>query len=80
MTRHITHFGIAETLHAAGERVPASWEFRPGAGSSAIGDEWPDSEWFELLEEGTCTADDLRHVGDVLCRYTRLLKLHDRDY
>lgn len=75
------HFGIAEVLYANGERLPASWEFRPGAGSGQVDSEqWPDSEWAEMLDSGAVSADDLRHVGDVLARYCAVLRHAGRDY
>jgi len=77
------HFAIADLLFTFGEDIPEAWQFRPGARAyreADLEDSWPDSEWLDLYRSEMVTADELRHVGNVLARYTRLCVLHGLDY
>lgn len=43
-------------------------------------EDWLMAELLTLLDEGTVTMPDLRHAGDVLHRYTNMLKTAGLDY
>lgn len=75
-------FGVAETLYVSGESIPSAWAYRAGAGVDveSVEETWPDSEWFALLDAGSVTADDLRHVGNVLTRYALRLERAGLNY
>ena len=71
-------FGIANVLTVNVYDVPAHWQYRPGADETT--EEWPDSEYQWLLDEGYVTADDLRRAGNVLARYARACERAGRSY
>lgn len=76
-------FGIADTLEFFGESIPSDWDYRPGACGphpDTIRQEWPTCEWADILNSGQLTADDLRHAGNVLCRYARRLNAAGLSY
>lgn len=74
-------FGISSALHVRGETIPAGWEFRPAPGLHDVGDLEDSDLWYwELLETGEATADDLRSAGNALQRYRALLEVHGRTY
>lgn len=74
-------FGISSALHVRGEDIPAEWCFRPGACLRTVDDLEDSDRWFwELLETGEATADDLRTAGNVLQRYVRVLERYGHTY
>lgn len=69
-SRALAHqFAIADTLHLAGEDVPARWEYRPGIGLTWETDQYPDDMWRAAYEDGTTTVADMIRTGDILARY-----------
>lgn len=74
------HFGICDVLTFVEEDVPSAWQFRAGAGSDESPEEWPAVEILDYLERGLTDADELRHFGSVLSRYTRLCDLAGHSY
>jgi len=82
------HFSIADVLYVAGEDIPAAWGYRQPNTTQAVHDamydenngDWLAADLRESLMTGLVTADDLRHAGDVLSRYTDMLKAAGRDY
>jgi hypothetical protein len=70
---------VATVLNYAGETIPSSWNFIPGHTAERM-NEWPDTEYFAMLEAGTITADDLRHDGNLFEEYANALKDAELDY
>ena len=71
-------FDIAEELHRRDHDIPASWGFSPGAGSFGVS--WEPETYFGGIIQHDTDSSDLRYFGDVLARYTDLLKRNDLDY
>jgi hypothetical protein len=74
-------FGVAETLHAMDEDIPDAWQFRPSPMNEnrtladvAASEEWPDTQIAEYVQDGTYSATDLIHAGNVLSRYANILQ------
>lgn len=72
-------FGIAGALYGAGEMFPDEWQYSPGL-SAGDCEEFPDSAYAEMLARGDVAPDDLRQAGDVLCRYSSMLRSAGKDY
>lgn len=80
------HFAIASVLTAAGDSVPAEWEYRPGLSLRGVdsvevmfGDDdcafgFATGQVARLYMAGDVTADDLVSAGNVLARYIGLLE------
>ena len=77
-------FSIAAVLTIETEDVPATWQYRPGASVFREEDLRADDDMAGYLlneyREGVFSADDLRHAGNVLNRYTTMLRNAGRDY
>lgn len=74
-------FGIAHALSHFGADVPSAWQYRDAMGCSDIdSEEYPDSEYAQALESGAINADKLTAWGDVLARYSDLLRHCGKDY
>jgi len=76
-------FDIADILHCDGAEIPPDWQYRRG--STLAEDHCREESLFfaDTLDdwrEGAITADDLRHVGNVLARYSSILRAQGRDY
>ena len=76
------HFSIANALYAADEAIPSDWQYRHGM---SAGDLDPDEDYdaialTEIVEAGRLTWDNVRHIGNVLHRYERVLERAGRDY
>jgi hypothetical protein len=82
------HFAIADCLTALREYIPIWWEYAPGAvKTNALTlndlineDDYPTCCIAQELVSGELTADDLRHAGNVLHRYTNVLRTAGEDY
>ena len=74
-------FGVANALYVHGAHIPAEWEYRPGwlVNESDITD-WPESYYHEELALGRMTTAQLVYTGNVLMRWSRLLRHAGRDY
>ncbi|NNM44514.1 hypothetical protein [Knoellia koreensis] len=73
------HFAIADTLHAEGEEVPASWQFVPSPLGPSLDD--PAADVVRgLWLAGHVDADDLRGAGEILSRFEDVLRAEGRDY
>ena len=84
-------FGLCAVLYATESEIPREWEYRHSPVQSAqellthfldAPDDccWPDSEYFDMARRLEISHDDLRHAGNVLVRYMRLLKHAGKDY
>jgi hypothetical protein len=74
-------FGVAEALYVAGEDVPYDWQFQPGAGGSSP--EWldePASEYYEMLQSGEVTPDQLRASGNLFNKWADAARDAGMDY
>ncbi len=67
-------FDCAAHLYEKGD-CPKEWQYRPGAMGNRVE---PDSSFFEMFTE--MEAEQLEEIGQLLCRYTKLLKRHGHDY
>ena len=67
-------FDIAEILYCRGDNIPPEWEFRP---SPLIYDL---SGGYLVEELSELSSDTLRKLGNLLSRYTRILKFYGRNY
>lgn len=63
-------FDVAEVLYTRGVTIPQHWEYHPGAGEDIVNNE-------QYL---TMNDDELIAWGNVLERYTRLLRAAGKDY
>lgn len=74
-------FSLCDVLWENGEWIPGEWEFRPSLGGSFIEDEDRDAvDMNAAYESGEVTGDELRHFGNVLVRYTRIMDTAGRSY
>jgi hypothetical protein len=75
-------FACAYALWAFSSDIPAAWQFRAGAGLTVedIRDDYPASILLDMLDDGTVTADDIRHAGDVFVRYADVLTAAGQSY
>lgn len=90
----ISHlFSVCDVLSAAGEDIPASWEFRHGAYNDPTLEEMADDlgsddpayafsamSMAAYVLEGSISADDLRAWGNVLSRYCDVARANGHDY
>lgn len=67
-------FDVAAHLYEVGD-CPTEWQYRPGAMGNTIE---TDTAYFDFLNE--LDADQLTEIGNLLWRYSQLLKRHGRDY
>ena len=67
-------FDCAAHLYEKGD-CPREWEYRPGSMGNIIEQ---DSPYFELFN--SLNAEQLEEIGQLLWRYSALLKRHGRDY
>lgn len=70
-------FDIANELWYRRAAIPEHWEYRP-AGPYARDPREPGSAWYSVARESK--TRDLRRMGNLLERYTRILKLKGEDY
>ena len=74
-------FAVCEVLYANGEDIPDEWQYRPGMGQGDTDPEDYYAVWMnDVLESGEVTSDDIRHFGNVLIRYTRIMDTAGRSY
>lgn len=74
-------FSVCDVLGLNGEPIPHEWGFHPGLGGPAIEPGDFDAEWMnEVYETEEVNGDDLRHFGNVLVRYTRIMDTAGRSY
>lgn len=76
-------FAIAGVLTIEGESVPASWQYRPSPLQTEEHERdgsWLADYFFDAYRAGDINADDLRHAGDVLMRYSSMLETAGRSY
>lgn len=66
-------FAVAAELYVRGS-VPENWRFRPGSSDPRE----PDDCWTDELV--IHSDDDLIEFGNVLCRYSRMLRNAGHDY
>ncbi len=70
----IWHFNVADELFSREGYVPKHWHYRPSPFGRSGED---DPEDYLVAESNT---DDLVTFGNLLCRYTRLLRHLGHDY
>lgn len=76
----MTHwFGIANALEASGLIVPEEWQYRPGALGPDV-ESWPNSEYYDDLQSGYHSPEDLIEAGNVLQRWASMLECAGKDY
>ena len=74
-------FGIADTLYGADSAdIPMAWQYSPGVSAGEEGEDWPEAEYRHLLDDGDITTGDLVHAGNVLSRYTAILRTNGESY
>lgn len=81
-------FDIADVLYVSGNDIPAHWEYNQPWPSETVESTMFDPDQGSVfaqttmldLRDGSLTADDLRQAGDVLERYSRILKAQGRSY
>lgn len=79
---------IADVLYIAGESIPNDWAYHnpwpPAHVVHRIYDEdngdWLAADLREAYYTNLVTADDLRHAGNVLARYSNILDAAGRSY
>lgn len=78
-------FGCAVVLDSAAEDIPSHWEYcgRTVQGSHldlCEDEEFEGATLGRAIADGLITWDDVRHFGNVLCRYRETLARQGRDY
>lgn len=73
-------FGVANVLYAYTGGVPSDWEYRPGLMTMDALTEWPDSEYAALYTGRQLTVVQLMYIGDVMMRWSSMLRHAGRDY
>lgn len=74
-------FAVAETLwHRSAADIPAEWQFGHGMGCDGSSDDYPDAVVMEMYDSGQVSDADLVRFGNVLSRYTDLLRAAELDY
>lgn len=84
------HFDIAEVMYGLGSEIPDAWDYQPSPAlresrgtddyAEHVGNDWIFDELTTGLSEGLWSTDDLRHAGNVLHRYCRVLRIAGLDY
>ena len=76
------HFACADALFAADEAIPWDWQYRPGLGAGTLDpdEDYEAIELTTLVAAGRLTWDNVRHIGNVLHRYERVLERAGRAY
>lgn len=73
-------FGVADVLwHAGEDSIPPEWEY----GHSPVCDgpeDYPDAEISEMFDSGEIDLADLVRFGNMLSRYTDILRAAGHDY
>lgn len=72
-------FGLCAVVTVYGGDVPAEAEYQPGLGVERELDEYPDSMFAELVDDGSADLDDLIYWIRVLNQYAGLIP-EDRRY
>jgi hypothetical protein len=74
-------FGIANTLEGYAGETPADWQYRPGLFvNDSLSEEYPDSYYAEEVRDSRLTIEQLTYAGNVLARWSQLLKHAGKDY
>ena len=77
-------FGVAEILQARSEEVPPEMEYEPSPwvqfDPGRPEDVYPDSEVWDMLNDGEVTVSDLQFAGRCLARYLDWLRAAGLDY
>lgn len=71
-------FAVAHELYARRADIPLHWEFKPGCTTTPENARDDDNYWFEAFV-GVSDADLVR-FGNILERYSRMLKRAGEDY
>ena len=73
-------FAVAGTLYRHDGEIPSHWQYRAALGAGEAPDDWPETEYEEMVEESTITLADLTHAGNVLTRYASVLERAGHSY
>ncbi len=75
-------FSICATLYLRNKYVPTEWQYRPSQIMTELCErgDYTTENLLDYYDDGTINADDLRHAGSVLVRYSNFVKLAGRDY
>ena len=68
-------FDVAGELYDRMGRCPHEWEYRPGAMGPYVEE---DSIYFDSIR--AASDDELEYLGNLLHRYTQMLKYFGKDY
>jgi hypothetical protein len=81
-------FSIADVLYVTGEELPNAWKYRQPRSEETVLENMHDPDNGDSLAQdlllgvgdGTVSANDLRHAGNVLDRYASILTAQGRNY
>ncbi len=73
-------FAVAGTLHRHGGNIPESWQYRPGLFADEGLEDWPETEYEDMLTRDEITLADVKQAGLVFDRFARRLKHAAMDY
>lgn len=75
-------FALCDSLTVFGGEIPPELEYRPSPvlTLASVEKSWPDSEYYERLNDGTLDSDEATRALRVLHRYLRFVRMiHGED-